>query len=262
MRLFGTIVFISAVQQANGLSDKVLHALPEFVTGDVLAALRNSILNQFNEDAFQQRCLPTSCVLPQTKVSGAVGERLRQALALAASGQSIDMNRSSVANFLAKDVGDVHLPALRTELDGQSDAHFHDDFDVDEPQKEAVWTALLYLDASIGDRFMVRFRETPEHVESHEIKPGTLILFKSSEVEHTATGTAQESRRLALGPVALDKTRQDPMEKASANQFRPRILGWGSSGGGGGSKEDAAQRVFGSHHLVWIAGAVMAVLPN
>jgi hypothetical protein len=218
--------------EAVGLQpSKVLHALPEFVSGEKLSALKNSVLHQFDTQGAQQRCLPSSCVLPQAKVVAAVGERLRQALALAESTPTVDVNLP----FAAREGTNVYLPALRTELHGQDEADFHDDYDADEPSKEATWTALLYLDAASGDRFMVRRRDNPEHVESHEIKPGTLILFKSSEVQHTAKGTAQESRRLALGPVALDQASRGAEVKESVDSFRSRILQWGSGNSGGSS---------------------------
>jgi hypothetical protein len=235
MRAFGAIAFVCALRQASceesALAKKVLHALPEFVTGDMLAALTNSVRDQFDKGTAQQRCLPSSCVLPQAEVKAFVGEKLRQALALA---ENTPTAGKKIA-LAAPEGTNMYLPALRTNVDEQGKADFHDDFDVDEPQKEATWTALLYLDASVGDRFMVRLRDQPEHVESQEIKPGTLILFKSSEVQHTATGTTHESRRLALGPVALDQAGQDSgvvASPASTDSFRARILSWGSGGSG------------------------------
>jgi hypothetical protein len=196
---------------------------------------------------------------------GAVGEQLRQALAFAESTHTIHEYKP-VAMPEGKH---VYLPALQTELDGQGEADFHDDFDVDDPQKAATWTALLYLDASSGDRFMVRLRNNSQHIESNEISPGTLILFKSSEVQHTATGTAKESRRLALGPVALDQRSRGSVRGSEAtgspDSFRSRILQWGSggsssysssssSGGSGNTETDNT-----SHCHVWFA-VVVALL--
>jgi hypothetical protein len=212
---------------AQGLPNKMLHALPEFVNGEALAALKRSVLNQFVNETNAQRCLPSSCVLPRVKVTADIGEKLRRALSLAESVQAMDMK----IPITATERSHVYLPALRTQHDDQNEADFHDDFDVDDPQKEATWTALLYLEAASGDRFMVRSRNNPEHVESQEITPGTLILFKSSEVQHTATGITLESRRLALGPVALDASSRDSDAEASADVFRSRILSWGSSSG-------------------------------
>jgi hypothetical protein len=232
MRHLCIVAFMCVLHQAickefmeaeRGLPNKVLHALPEFVSGETLAALKRSVINQFVNETGAQRCLPSSCVLPRAKVAADVGEKLRRALAFAE--QAADMN----IPVAAKGGSHVYLPALRTQLGGQSETDFHDDFDVDDPRKEALWTALLYLEAASGDRFLVRMRDNPEHVESHEIKPGTLILFKSSEVQHTAIGIAHESGRLALGPVALNGASQDSDAEASIDVFRSRILSWGSS---------------------------------
>jgi len=217
------LVFVHGILSA----DVNIVTVRNFTSGATLVDLQHHVTSQHDSGSQALRCRPGSCVLPQTFVRGELYANLRAALQSVAAGMPVDVGSAGL--FPSTDEKPlVALPSLRSDGLVRHDPDFHDDLDVDVPSKSAMWIALLYLQASEGDRFLVRGKVETNIREERDIQPGTLVLFDSSKVQHAVVGS-RPLPRMALGPVALDNMEYTSDEHVLDLPLRGRILGWGSS---------------------------------